>query len=95
MLDRASMMLDQSGVLHFDKGQVTVLGKTDGHDFSEFITTKIQGKPEGDIKVNLKKMHEIVKHIDAELIHIGIRDKQPITLRPEGKTSHTCILAVG
>lgn len=94
ILDRASIMLDGKGILQFEKGKVTVTGKNEEHDFSEYITTKLQGES-ADVRVDVKRMAEIIKHIDADLIQIGIRDKQPITLRPEGKISHTCLLAVG
>lgn len=94
ILGRASSMLNGKGILHFEAGKVTLSGQTEENDFSEYITTNLQGSA-SDIKVDVKKMTEIVKNMDADLVSIGVREKQPITIRPEGKKSHTCILAIG
>jgi DNA polymerase III beta subunit len=94
ILDRASLMLEGKGILHFEKGKVTLSGKSEDNDFSEYIMTKLQGDSD-DIRVDIKQMAEIVKVIDSDMVHIGIRPQQPIVLRPEGKSAHTCILAVG
>lgn len=94
VLDRASLMLDGKGILQFEKGKVTIAGQNQETEFAEYITTNLQGEA-SDVRVDMKKLAEIIKHIDADLIQVGIREKQPITLRPEGRISHTCILAVG
>ena len=94
LLDRASIMIEDSGILQFETGKVTLTGKSQESNFSEFIMTKLQGEA-SDVSVNVKRMIDVVKHIDSDMITIGVRDKQPLTLRPEASVAHTCILATG
>lgn len=94
LLDRASIMIDGSGILQFEKGKVTLTGKSQEGNFSEFIMTKLQGEAT-EVSVSVKRIIDVVKHIDSDMITVGVRDKQPLTLRPESSVAHTCILATG
>ena len=94
LLDRATIMIESSGILQFETGKVTLSGKSQESNFSEFIKTRLQGEA-SEVSVNVKRMIDVVKHIDSDMIAIGVRDKQPLTLRPEASVAHTCILATG
>lgn len=94
LLDRASIMIEDSGILQFETGKVTLTGNSQEGNFSEFIMTNLQGEA-SDVSVNVKRIINVVKHIDSDMITVGVRDKQPLTLRPESSVAHTCILATG
>lgn len=93
VLDRATAMLDTKGILHFEKGKVILSGKTEDSDFSEYIMTKLQGDAKS-VRVDLRRMLDVVKNIDAENITVGVRDREPLTLRPDSKQEQTCLLTI-
>lgn len=97
-LDRSIIALASKGgtkgIIHFEKGRVTLTGNTEEVDLSETVPCTLVGEPT-DVKVDLSRMMEVIKNIDSDVIHIGLRDEKPITVRPEGKTDHTCLLAIG
>ncbi len=93
VLDRAVSMLDTKGILQFEKGKVILSGKTEESDFSEYIMTKLQGKAKS-IRVDLKNMLDIIKNIDADNIFVGVRERQPLTIRPDTKQAQTCLLTI-
>lgn len=93
MLDRASTMLDSKGILQFEKGKVILTGEVEEGEFNEYIMANLQGKAD-DVKIDIKRLVDIVKNIDAENISIGVRDAKPLTIRPDSKANHTCLLTV-
>lgn len=93
MLDRATLMLDSKGILQFEKGKVTLTGETENGNFNEYIMANLQGKAT-DVRVDIKRLADIVKNIDADVISIGVRDQKPLTIKPDSKTAHTCLLIV-
>lgn len=93
MLDRASTMLDSKGILQFEKGKVILTGEVEEGEFNEYIMANLQGTA-SDVKIDIKRLVDIVKNIDAENISIGVRDAKPLTIRPDSKAKHTCLLTV-
>jgi DNA polymerase III beta subunit len=93
MLERAGAMLDSKGILQFEKGKVILTGETDDGNFNEYIMANLQGKA-NEIKVDIKLLTDIVKHIDSDSISVGVRDMKPLAIRPESKAKHTCLLTV-
>ncbi|MNP18849.1 DNA polymerase III subunit beta [compost metagenome] len=98
VLERGASILEDGGsikgILQVEKGKVIVEGQTQRNDFHESITTEVEGK-KAKVTIDLKRMTEILKNVDAEKIQIGIDTGKPVTIRPDGRTDHTCLLAVG
>lgn len=93
MLDRASLMLDSKGILQFEKGKVILTGETENGNFNEYIMANLQGKAT-DVRIDIKSLADIVKNIDAEVIAVGVRDQKPLTIKPDSKSAHTCLLTI-
>lgn len=93
MLDRASAMLDTKGVLHFENDKLMLIGESEYGKFEEFIMANMQGTA-SDIRLDIRQLMDIIKHVDAEEIIIGVRERKPLTIRPNSKAQQTCLLTI-
>jgi len=98
VLERGTSILEDAGqakgILQVEKGKVILEGRTQKTDFHEAIPTDVKGK-KTNVKIDIRRMTDVVKAIDADQITIGINEQQPIAIQPEGRSDQTCLLAVG
>jgi len=98
VLERGSTILEEAGVikgiLQVEKGKVIVEGETQRNHFNESITTDVTGK-KTKVTFDLKRLAEILRNVEADRIVVGINTGKPVTIRGEGRSDHTCLLAVG
>lgn len=98
VLDRGISMLEESGstkaTLDVVKGKMVIEGATQRTKFHETLDTTFSGA-KASVRIDLKRTTEILRNMDADRILIGIDKGKPITIRPQTRTDHTCLLAIG
>lgn len=98
VLERGSTILEEAGaikgILQVEKGKVIVEGETQRNHFNESITTDVTGK-KTNVRFDIKRLAEILRNVETDRITLGIDDGKPVTIRGEGRSDHTCLLAVG
>lgn len=97
LLDRGCAALTTKagrGIIQFEKGKVTIKGDNGEVEFNENLDATLTGDAQ-EVKVNFVQLTDILKNIDADVLRIGVRNKMPVMIRPEGRIDHTCLLAIG
>lgn len=92
MLTRAQSMLDTAGTLSFDKDKISISGQAEDGEFNEYIVANLQGK-KTSVKLDMKRLHETVKHIQSDNIVVGFRKHKPLCIRPDTKLKQTCLIS--
>ncbi len=98
VLDRGAIVLEDQkaykGMLLVEKGKVILEGQTQETSFSEPINTNVKGQTQS-VTIDIKRMMDILKNMDADAVTVGFRDKMPLAIMPEGSKNHVCLMMVG
>lgn len=93
LLERAELLCGSTGSLTADGSVLSIKGSSEYATFNEFMFASVEG-PKVEVRVLIKSLLDMVKHMQDDSIELGIKEGKPILCSPGSRLNQRGALAI-